>query len=137
MKEAASRWRPYMDDPAEAAVLGGDSLLHTDYAPDNILISDTAHLIDWAWPTRGASWIDPCVLLTRMMAAGHSVAGAERWVQQVPAWHTASEEAITTFARAHSRTWQEIEDKNPQPWIRAMANAAREWADTRLTGSHR
>lgn len=139
MKDAVSRWRSYMDDPTDAAVLHGDDLLHTDYAPDNLLVSDTAaaaHLIDWAWPTRGAGWIDPCVLLVRMMAAGHTAADAEEWVQQVPAWHTAPEGAIATFARAYARMWQNIEDNNPQPWIQAMASAAREWADVRLTRAY-
>ncbi|MFD1535587.1 hypothetical protein [Nonomuraea guangzhouensis] len=35
----------------------------TDYNPLNMLIAEgRALLIDWAWPTRGAGWIDPACL---------------------------------------------------------------------------
>jgi RIO-like serine/threonine protein kinase len=34
-------------------------LLHTDFNPLNILLGpDRVWIIDWAWPTRGASFID-------------------------------------------------------------------------------
>jgi hypothetical protein len=66
----------YLDQPAQ---LAGDTLLHTDYNPENILITPdgTARLIDWAWPTCGAGWIDPCCLLIRLIAAGHTAHQAE------------------------------------------------------------
>jgi hypothetical protein len=40
-------------------VLDGDALLHTDFNPLNILVGpDRVWMIDWAWPTRGAAFID-------------------------------------------------------------------------------
>ncbi|MET0133244.1 MAG: hypothetical protein ABW215_06590 [Kibdelosporangium sp.] len=136
IKESGPRWSSYVDSPDEVALLAGDALLHTDYNPENVLVSGgAAHLIDWAWPTRGAAWIDPCCLLIRMVAAGHSASDAEGWVRQVPAWHTAPEGALAVFARACARMWQDIADQNPQPWVQGMARAAREWADVRLTGT--
>jgi hypothetical protein len=135
VKLAAKRWASYVDDPAEVELLDGVALLHTDYNPDNVLVTSdgVARLIDWAWPTRGAAWIDPCCLLIRMMAEGHTAQQAESWAQRAPAWHTAPAGALDVFARACARMWQDIAEHDPQPWKQRMAAAAREWADARLT----
>lgn len=119
IRDAGKRWAPYLDRPAAVELFAGDTLLHTDYNPENILITPdgTARLIDWAWPTRGAAWIDPCCLLLRLIAAGH----------------TAPTGALDTFTLASARLWQEIADNDPQPWKQRMARAAREWADARMT----
>ena len=46
--------------------------------PDNILIAEgRAWLVDWAWPTLAAAWIDPASWLLRIMARGHTAAEAE------------------------------------------------------------
>jgi hypothetical protein len=59
IKQAVDRWAAYAP-PGTSHHFDGDTLLHTDFAPDNILIADRrARLVDWAWPTRGAAWIDP------------------------------------------------------------------------------
>jgi hypothetical protein len=51
--------------------LDGDALLHTDFNPLNILLGpDRTWIIDWAWPTRGAVFIDAACFLIRAMAAG-------------------------------------------------------------------
>lgn len=72
VKHAPHRWRSYVDDPKDLDWLEGDRLLHTDWNPLNVLItSGRGLLIDWAWPTRGAGWIDPACLIIRLIAAGH------------------------------------------------------------------
>ncbi len=52
LKRAEQRWSPYMDD---TSALQSDTLLHTDLDPLNVLINDTARVIDSAWPTCGAA----------------------------------------------------------------------------------
>lgn len=54
------RWAAYTD-PDLLPLLDGDYVLHTDMAPRSILIDRDAHLIDWAWPTRGLAWVGPAV----------------------------------------------------------------------------
>lgn len=122
-----------MDGPDAAELLGGDTLLHTDYNPENVLITagGAARLIDWAWPSRGAAWIDPCVLIVRLIAAGHAPEQAERCVGSVPAWQAAPPEGIDAFAAASVRLWAEIAENDPQPWKRDMAKAAQQWRDFR------
>jgi hypothetical protein len=83
LKRAEQRWTPYMDD---ASALPGDALLHTDVNPFNVLINGTARIIDWAWPTRGAAWIEPACFVLRLMAAGPTPEEAEAWAQQASSW---------------------------------------------------
>ncbi|MEV6867347.1 hypothetical protein AB0M44_40935 [Streptosporangium subroseum] len=134
VKVAEHRWRTYVAAPEELEWLKGDRLLHTDYNPANVLMMDGgALLIDWAWPTRGAGWIDPACLIVRLMAGGHTAEEAERVVAQTPAWSSAPEEGLAVFARASVRAWDEIAGNDPAPWIKAMAYAARDWLKYRIS----
>jgi hypothetical protein len=128
VKNAPHRWRDYVADPQDVSWLDGDRLLHTDYNPLNVLISDgRALLIDWAWPTRGAGWIDPACLILRLVAAGHTPQSAEAVVRDVPAWQAAPSAGLAVFAQACTRMWEEVAHGNPVEWTRRMAHAAREW----------
>lgn len=116
-------------------MLAGKTLLHTDYNPANLLVTaaGTVRMIDWAWPTRAAAWIDPCCLLLWLIASGHTPAGAERWAARTRAWPTASASALDLFARVSVGMWNEIAVDSPEDWKHGMAEAARQWADARLT----
>jgi hypothetical protein len=132
LKRAEHRWADYVEDTTELDLLRGDTLLHTDFNPLNILISDTTiRIIDWAWPTRGAAFIDPACLALRLVTAGHPPADAEAWASQSPAWTTAPRKAIDTFTQANARLWQQIARDDPQPWKTTTAAAARQLADHR------
>ena len=132
IKRAEHRWREYIPKPAELAMLAGDNLLHTDYNPLNILITGgRAVLVDWAWPTKGAGWIDPTCLILRLIAHGHTTQSAEAVIADTPAWQTAPAHGIAIFARACASMWHEIAIANPTGWTQRMAQAASDWAHTR------
>jgi hypothetical protein len=133
LKHAEQRWSSYIDDPANRELLKGGALLHTDFNPLNILITpdNTAHIVDWAWPTLGAAWIDPACLVLRLMAAGHTPKQAEQWADQHPAWRAAASRWLDVFAAASSQMWTEISGADGQPWKWRMAEYAREWAGFR------
>jgi hypothetical protein len=136
-RDAQRAFASYLEDPDASGLLAGTTLLHTDYNPENVLIgSDGARLVDWAWPCRGAAWIDPCVLIVRLVAAGHTPEAAEKCVADVPAWRTAPAIGVGVFAAAGVRLWAEIAEQDPQPWKRDMAEAARAWAQTRLAAAY-
>jgi hypothetical protein len=129
VKRAEQRWAAYLDDDAARELLAGDTLLHTDFNPLNVLMaSGTAWIIDWAWPTRGAAFIDPACFLLRLMLGGHTAAQAEAWAAQCDSWATASDKAIDAFAFASARLYAEIAREDPQPWKQRLAAAAQEWA---------
>jgi hypothetical protein len=129
LKRAEQRWAPYMDD---TSALQGEALLHTDFNPLNVLINDTACIIDWAWPTRGAAWIDPACFILRLMAAGHTPEEAEAWAQLTPSWGLTPEKDIDAFAEASVRVWVEIAQADPQPWKKRLAVVADQWMRYRL-----
>ncbi len=90
--------------------------------------------MDWAWPTRGAAFIDPACFLLRLMAHGHSPASAEHWASQCVGWDQVPRHAVDAFANANARLYAEIAHQDPEPWKRQLASAASSWYTYRLTG---
>lgn len=121
LKLAEQRWAAYSD---RASLFAGDHLSHTDWSPGNVLISASARLVDWAWPTRGAAWIDPACWIVWLIACGHSPAEAEDHASLVPAFGHAPEQAVTAFAAAQAAMWAEIGGDAPHP---NLATAAADW----------
>jgi len=133
-RRAEQRWADAISDPAAREVLAGNAILHTDYNPANILITSDGHaeIIDWAWPTKGAAWIDPACLIPRLIACGHSPASAEDVARECPAWEDADPAAIDLFASALTRLWSEISQDQPgEQWKRALAVSAQQWHEHR------
>jgi hypothetical protein len=127
VKQATQRWSAYLDDGAQA-LLTGDTLLHTDFNPLNLLITTSATwIIDWAWPTRGAAFIDPACFLNPLITHGHTPASAEHWADQCAGWNQAPRHAIDAFAAASARLYAEIARDDPQPWKQRLAEAAAQW----------
>lgn len=93
------RWAPFTNG-FSLALLRGTTLVHTDLTAENILIGDRVRVVDWAWPTLGAAWLDTAFVVARLIQAGHTPAEAEAWAGQIPAWGSATDEAITTFIDA-------------------------------------
>jgi hypothetical protein len=129
-KRAENRWSPYVDDPAAAMIFAGPVLTHSDWTPDNVLVSPhRTWLIDWAWPTLGAAWIDPACWVLRLMASGgHTAPEAERQASRLPAFQAANPAHIDLFAAANVRLWEGIAQSSANVWTAKMAQAARVWA---------
>ena len=109
-------------------LLDGDALLHIDFNPLNILLGpDRVWIIDWAWPTRGAAFIDAACFLIRAMAAGHSASQAEALAARCPGWLQAPSAAIDVFALASARLYDEISRQDPQPFKQCLASVADVW----------
>jgi hypothetical protein len=136
-KRAEERWKPYVDDPESALAFSGTVLTHSDWAPDNVLISASrAWLIDWAWPTLGAGWIDPACWILRLMASGgQTAADAERQATRLPAYQAADPVGVNLFAAANVRLWAEVAQSSPTAWTTNMAKAAQSWSAYRQSRS--
>ncbi|MFE2992709.1 aminoglycoside phosphotransferase [Streptomyces sp. NPDC059262] len=134
IKEAADRWKNYAP-PNVLHYFRGTALLHTDFAPDNILIvGGRARLVDWAWPTRGAAWLDPGALVLRLMDAGHPVEDAVDFAARFPSWRGADPAALAAFGAATAALWQEIAAQSPSAWKQGMARHAALLADHLAAG---
>lgn len=133
---AARDWRENRYDryaSGTAGLLAGDTLLHGDINPDNLLVAPdgNATIVDWSWPTHGAAFIDPACLAVQLIAAGHTPARAEEWAAQCTAWREADPAALDAFAAATVRMYQRFEQLSPEPWRKAMTTAATDWATHR------
>ncbi|MCX5250625.1 aminoglycoside phosphotransferase [Streptomyces sp. NBC_00201] len=109
-------------------LFAGDSLCHTDWFPTNVLITDRAVLVDWAWASRGAAWIDSALWVVWLINSGHTAAQAEHWAARIPAWQAAPAASIDAFAAATLSVWEQIADGETEPWVINMLNAARTWS---------
>jgi hypothetical protein len=105
----------------QAELFAGDHLSHTDWSPGNVLIADDARIVDWAWPTRGALWIDPACWIVWLIASGHTPAQAEGCAAKVPAFARAPRHAVTAFSQAQAAMWSEIGDEAPHSGLAAAA----------------
>ncbi|MGW1995334.1 phosphotransferase [Embleya sp. NPDC001921] len=134
LKQLDDRFKDYVEK-TDRRWLSGDTLLHTDCAPHNILVTDDrALLIDWAWPTAGPAWADGAYLVTRLVDAGHSPAEADTWaLEHLPAWSSASPTGVVVFARACARLWTRIAQDDPRPWKESLSTAAARWSEYAAT----
>jgi hypothetical protein len=130
LKRAEDRWKPYVDDPESASLFAGPALTHSDWTPDNVVVSSSrAWLIDWAWPTLGAAWTDPACWVLRLMASGgHTAPEGERQASRLPPFRDADPAHIDIFAAANVRLWDEIAQSSTSAWTVKMAQAAHSWA---------
>jgi hypothetical protein len=124
-----SRWDRFTDRPE---LFAGDALLYTDINPANVMAGDSGvWVVDWAWPTRGAGFIDPACLVVQLVAAGHSPAEAEALASGCAAWRAADRVAVDEFAAATVRMYRRFEARDPEPWRKAMTEAVTGWAEHR------
>lgn len=128
------RWDRYATNWAEARLFDGDALLYTDIHPGNLIVgSGSAWAVDWAWPTRGAAFIDPACLVVQLIAAELRPESAESWAARCPAWTNADPRAVNAFAAASRRMHQAAADRHADAaWLRAMTTAAERWEQHRL-----
>ncbi|MGW6461916.1 phosphotransferase family protein [Streptomyces sp. NPDC055078] len=133
LRRAEQRLEAYVDNPAHLEYFAGNSLLHTDLNHENVIVqSGVAYLVDWAWATRGAAWLDAGYWVIWLMAVGgHSQEQAESWAGRIPAWRKAPSEGINAFAAANAHLWAEVGGAEPDAWTARMITASRYWAQYR------
>lgn len=92
-----------------------------------------AWLVDWAWATRGAPWLDAGYWVVWLIAeGGHTPEIAEQWASRIPAFRAAPEGGLNAFAVANESVWTEIAEQSPDPWTHSVHTAAKAWASYRV-----
>ncbi|TYB46443.1 phosphotransferase family protein [Actinomadura chibensis] len=129
-KRVERRWEAI----ADVSALAGDTLLHADLNPANVLLGDdgSVWLVDWTFIGRGAAFLELALLIPWLLKAGHTPAEAERWLARFPAWTNADKAAIDLFSRVFADKWTLNLAANDAEWAKEHADAARQWADHRL-----
>ncbi|MFJ1600197.1 aminoglycoside phosphotransferase [Streptomyces sp. NPDC088261] len=140
LRRAEQRLERYVTTSDDLRFFAGNYLLHTDLNHTNVLVDDRAPqgdrgcLVDWAWATRGAAWLDAGYWVVWLIASGHDPVSAERQADAIPAWHSAPAEGVTAFAAANRTLWDEISGGDPDPWTLRLAAAAASWDEHRKVG---
>lgn len=116
----------------------GETLLHTDLRPDNMLLQldGSVMVLDWAWPCRGAAWID-LVALTPNIAA-HGI-DADELLATHPTTSGVDPAAVSAFLCALAGYWA-MRSREPapprSPWLRRYqahsAQVTANWLNRRL-----
>ncbi|MCW2890366.1 MAG: Phosphotransferase enzyme family protein [Streptosporangiaceae bacterium] len=118
---------------AEVTPMAGNALLHTDVNCSNMLITPDGrpYVVDWAFTSRGAAWVELGLLIPWLLKAGHSPPQAAEWVAQFPAWTAADPAAIDLFSEVSAERWTRHSAANPATWVAEHAALTRQWADYR------
>ncbi|MGW2660103.1 phosphotransferase [Nocardia tengchongensis] len=92
---------------------GGETLLHTDLRSDNLLIdaSGAVAVVDWAWPCRGAAWLDLANLAPAIATAG---VHPDPILAEHPATADLAPAAIDSFLCALAGYWSK-QSRRPAP----------------------
>ncbi|MFF9363700.1 aminoglycoside phosphotransferase [Streptomyces griseoluteus] len=122
------RWAEHVGDPEAPERFAGDTLVHTDLNPANVLITpERSYLVDWAWAGRGAVWLDAALAVVWLLTSElHTPASAEAWAASMPAWHRAPARSLDAFAAANAAKWSAIAER--EDWAQGLCRAARVWA---------
>lgn len=121
------RWTSFADDVSPMA---GNTLLHTDLNPNNLIITDdgSVTVVDWALASRGAAWIEAGQLMPWLILDGHSPRQADAWATQIPSWRQADPTAINLYTRLAVEFWQRRSANRPEPWMPPYLTAWQRWA---------
>lgn len=124
-----------------AAVVRGDTLLHTDLRADNLLL--TAHgtvLLDWAYTVQGAPWLDLALLLPSVAATTPGLDPHQVWEGSATTTGVPERDLLAVLAaQAGMLLTRSLEPAPPGiPGLRehqqAKGDATLEWLRTRLDG---
>lgn len=119
----------------------GDTLVHGDLRPDNLIIYDDRVLVvDWSHATCGAPWQDIADLIPHMIMAGCSPGQAQQQVARLAAWQATNPDTITAYAAAFAGYWLASSSRPAPPSVphlrgyqRIAGAAALRWLHHRWT----
>ncbi|WP_245667625.1 phosphotransferase family protein [Actinomadura macra] len=128
------RWQPVLDD---VSAMAGGTLLHADLNPDNLLITagGRVYVVDWAFTSRGAAWVELGLLIPWLLKAGHSPGQVAQWLGRFPSWAQTAPASIDRLAWAFAETWRRRSAADPATtWKSELAALGQQWADHRQAG---
>ena len=108
--------------------MDGDTLVHTDLNPANLIV--TAHglnVVDWAFATKAAPWVELAMLVQWLIGSGHTAAQAEQWVQRYPAWQATDRDILDDFASRNASKWSLKTQHSAAGWMRDLATWNGQW----------
>jgi hypothetical protein len=123
-----------LDDSAE--VFAGDTIVHCDLNPDNVLITPegAVRIVDWAFVSRGSAWLDLAFMVPWLIRAGHVAQDAEAWLGGIPLWKSADPEHVDLFTSLLDQTWARRNVEGAPAWLVEYAGLVRTWREAHAQG---
>ncbi|MFI7600456.1 phosphotransferase [Actinoplanes sp. NPDC049681] len=110
-------------------VAEGQMLVHTDLNPANLIVTSSGlRVVDWAYATKAAPWLELALLAQWLIGSGHTPEQADKWLTQFPAWGTTDPEAIDDLASRSASKWSAKAHGSTDKWIRDLADWTGRWA---------
>ncbi|MEV7331446.1 aminoglycoside phosphotransferase [Micromonospora sp. NPDC093244] len=115
--------------------MNGETLIHSDLNPANLIVTPLGlRIVDWAWATKAAAWVELALLVQWLIGSGHSAEQAEEWLTQLPAWTATDRQVLDHFASKNATKWAVKSRQSAALWVHDLALWTGEWANHRTYG---
>ncbi|WLS43191.1 phosphotransferase [Micromonospora profundi] len=115
--------------------MDGETLIHSDLNPANLILTPHGlRIVDWAWATKAAAWVELALLVPWLIGSGHNAEQAEQWLTQLPAWTATDRLVLDDFASRNATNWAAKSRRSTETWVHDLAMWTGEWADHRTDG---
>ncbi|MET7969760.1 phosphotransferase [Micromonospora sp. NPDC005305] len=115
--------------------MDGETLIHSDLNPANLIVTAQGlRIVDWAWATKAAPWVELALLVQWLIGSGHSAEQAEEWLAQFPAWTATDRDVLDNFASRNASKWSAKSRQSTEGWVDDLAMWTGEWAAHRTDG---
>lgn len=119
-------------DPA----MEGAALVHTDLGPSNLIVTPRGlRIVDWAFATKAAPWVELALLAQWLVSAGHTPQQAGQWLERHAAWKVADPEVLDSFATSNAEKWAAKAAGSTLAWVHELAAWTSQWAIYRSRNS--
>ncbi|WP_194820982.1 phosphotransferase [Micromonospora sp. S-DT3-3-22] len=109
--------------------MDGDALVHSDLNPANLILTPQGlRIVDWAYATKAAPWVELALLTQWLIGNGHTPAQAEDWLSQFPTWSGTDPEVLDDFAARNAAKWANKSRQSTESWVHDLALWTYEWA---------
>ncbi|SCL31629.1 phosphotransferase [Micromonospora inyonensis] len=109
--------------------MDGGNLVHSDLNPANLIMTASGlRIVDWAWATRAAPWLELALLAQWLIGSGHAPGQAEEWLAQFAAWAATDRRALDDFASRNASKWSAKARQSSEIWVHDLAAWTGEWA---------
>ncbi|MFF5180037.1 aminoglycoside phosphotransferase [Micromonospora sp. NPDC000316] len=113
--------------------MDGETLIHSDLNPANLIVTPLGlRIVDWAWATTAAAWVELALLVPWLIGSGHSAEQAEEWLTQLPASTATDRQVLDDFASKNATKWAAKSRQNIERRVSDLAMRTGEWEDHRI-----
>lgn len=107
----------------------GDTLVHTDLGPANLIVTpEGLRIVDWAMATKAAPWVELAMLAPWLISAGHTPDQADQWLAQHLTWRATDTDVLDVFAAKNAQKWASKAAASTATWMHDLATWTCEWA---------